>query len=157
MNRELPWLVEYGNILTLNTTWRFFSPNPLIRTVEYKTYEYENDIPTEQEFLFPEPPKGLLQSLFNREKYNRTLNYSMLITSREEWAQAYLSKLLCRMHPKADEIAVFQVHREFMPIEKARFMQDYRSLMKTKRRRVADFQCQPEVTDEVTYEVSDEI
>lgn len=144
LSRELPVLVEYGNILTINTTWRFFSPNPLIRTIEYKTYNYKQglNVPVEKEYLFPEPPEGFIESLLGREKYNRTLNYSMLISSRPEWAEAFLSKVLCEKHQEVDEIAVFQVHREFEPIEKARVMNSrYDSLVRVKKRRVADFTC----------------
>lgn len=137
--RRLPILVEYGNLLAINTTWRFFSPNPLIKTVEYETYEYDDfyDVIKSESHLFPESVSGV----GGREAFNRTMNYAMIASSRADWAQELLGPLLCKKHPNADEIAIYQVRNDLMAIEKAQLYENSDLLFEKIKERVTDIQC----------------
>lgn len=138
----MPLLSAYGNLLGLNTTWRFFSPNPLIRTIEYTFYSYDEDsqnYDASKVWQFPES----LEAIGSRESYNRLLNFAMLAAATPEWATALLGPILCRKHQQADVIAVYQVRTEFLPIERARLMQaSGENLYFRHRDKVADLDCE---------------
>ena len=139
LSRELPWLTEYGNLLFINTTWRFFSPNPLIRTVEYRTYRFDEDdnVVSSTEKSFPSADYAWGE----RETYNRTLNFAMIASSRAEWAQQLLGPVLCRQNPQADEITVTQIRRDFYALEKARLMGPGIPLFELKKQNLTTVVC----------------
>lgn len=140
--REMPFLSFYGNLLGLNTTWRFFSPNPLIRTVEYTVYSYDESAETFEASKVWQYPESV-EAVGNRETFNRLLNFAMLAANTAEWANALLGPILCRKHVSADVIALYQVKTEFLPIEKARMMQaSGESLYTRHKEQVADIHCE---------------
>lgn len=138
-NRELPLLSTYGNLLAINTTWRFFSPNPLIKTVEYETYKYDDNynVIETKEYKFPLS----VEDIGGREAYNRTLNYAMIAVGHPDWAYQLLGPVLCRKHPEVDEIAIYQLRRDYVPIEKAQILESYEKLYEVIRDRVTDVSC----------------
>ncbi len=75
--RELaPVVVTFGNFFGLNTTWRFFSPNPAVRVLEYDLYT--RDAAGNLQSVTFRHPRHLREEKF-RGVYNRKLNKLLVL------------------------------------------------------------------------------
>ena len=129
LSRQASWILfPYGNFLGLNTTWRFFSPNPIINLLEFEAYGYndEGDVDFEKVGRLPDS----MDMVYSRESYNRLMNFAMLASSREKHFKGILKHYFCGQYPEADEIAFFHVEYVLPSIEKARIQTgDFESLV----------------------------
>jgi len=108
-------VVTYGNFFGLNTTWRFFSPDPNVRLFEYDTYTRDADGKLRGEsFRYP----NTLVEEPSREIFNRKMNNEMYLIARNILDKT-LGPLICRWHPKAETIAVYLKGRVFPSLEKS--------------------------------------
>src|SRR5437867_2035354 len=79
--RNLTLIPQYGNLFGLNTTWRFFSPNPLIRLLEYDVFYRDKD--GQLQMTSHQYPSMADHEL--REIYNRKMTNGMFMLSRGEY------------------------------------------------------------------------
>jgi hypothetical protein len=110
-------IVVYGNLFGLNTTWRFFSPDPSVRLFEYDAFSRDSDGKLHGESY--RYPKTLAEEP-SREIFNRKMNNEMYVVARS-MVDKTLGPLLCRRHPEAETLAVFMKGRNFPTIEKSVF------------------------------------
>ena len=109
-------VVRYGNLIGFNNTWRFFSPNPLIRLLEYDIFTRGQN--GQLHFLLSgRYPRSFNQEP-NREIYNRKLDSGMYLMMQNK-VPVTIGRVLCRQYANADTIAIYLRGREFPPIEKA--------------------------------------
>lgn len=114
-------IVEYGNLFGLNTTWRFFSPNPAVRLIEYDVFKKDQDGQYQSEsFRYP---KKVDDEKFH-ETYNRKINNGMYVVGRGIVNET-LGPALCRAHPGAQTIALYSKGRIFPSIEKAKLQGEH--------------------------------
>ena len=133
-------ITSYGNFLGVNTTWRFFSPNPLIQTIFYEAVAYseDGDVTFHLEKRFPEP--GVEVS--SRESLNRMMSSAMMTSGRIDLIDPILKPFLCARHPKADQIFVYAVQYKLPSIDKARILGGDREDLTTKERTaITNFKC----------------
>ena len=116
--RHWSWVTNYGNLFGFNTTWRFFSPNPLIRVLEYDVFyrDQTGDLQMSS-FQYPKP----LSQEPSREVYNRKMTNGMFMLSRGDHFDKTLGVKLCSWHPRAETIAIYTKGRVFPSVEKSRF------------------------------------
>jgi hypothetical protein len=113
-------LLPYANILGLNTTWRFFSPNPNLQTMYYQALGYNDagEVIFEANKSFPE--KGV--EAHNAESFNRLMSASMMVSARPELFDQILTPYLCRRHPEAQEIYIYFLRNQMPSLDKAKIM-----------------------------------
>jgi hypothetical protein len=129
--------VNYGNTLGLNTTWRFFSPNPMIQMLEYELTDSSGDT---EGVPYRYPVSKAVEG--SRESYNRKLNNSMYMMENPEFLREFLGPFLCKKHPGAHGLRVYSVRREFPTLEIAQsYSSDRESLEKLTRVAVGDVNC----------------
>lgn len=132
---------KYGTAIGVHTTWRFFSPNPLIKTLEYRVIGSPDDS-SEVVHRFPQD----VAEVKNREGYNRVMNYSMFMAMSRETLEKHLNVHLCKKWPKATAIEYEIVGNEFSPIERAqRDGYDRSMLLKQVRSNAGELECRREV------------
>jgi hypothetical protein len=119
VNRVLsPIIVPYGSFLGVNTTWRFFSPNPLVRLLVYEVFSRNADGVLEgKTYRYPRT----LQEEGLRETFNRKFSNSMFMMARLEYITDVLRPSLCKWHPEAETIAISMTGRVLSSIEKTKF------------------------------------
>lgn len=121
-----PVLAPYANALGLNTSWRFFSPEPSPTIF----FVYDADMtdggvmaPKDQfwrdrGFITgrwpPENPKGMI-----KENVKRLVYHSRFATMSRDRVEKFMGSLLCRFFPKAQTVSVRAVMREIPSIEKS--------------------------------------
>lgn len=133
--------VNYGNLLGINTTWRFFSPNPLIRMFEYEVVE--NDAYAEyavevERHRWP----ASVEAVGTREGFNRRLSYAMIMMANQLYLREILAPYLCRFHPLAKALNFYAVHREFPSVEKAQtYVSGREDLEKMDRMGLGEYPC----------------
>lgn len=134
-----PLITEYGNLLGINTTWRFFSPNPLIRYMEYTVYNHDaekNLVGEVHRF-----PRHFSEEPFF-ENFSRKLNNAMLMMNQVTFLREKFSKIMCGWHPGAETIAVASRGRIVPNIEKSQLFEGGReSLGEVRSSPVAEFDC----------------
>jgi hypothetical protein len=138
-----PVFSGYGNFLGVNNTWRFFSPNPNLRILEYdaRTYDEESDVSREETHRFPES----YEAVGNREGYNRRLNFAMMVSGHFQALDKIMAPLLCKLQPWAQEISIYHLHREFPSVEKANtYGAGRESLSEVRRIHLRDVDCHSE-------------
>ncbi len=109
-------VVPYGNLIGFNNTWRFFSPNPLIRLLEYDVFT--RDSSGNLRLLTSGRYPRRLEHEGNREVYNRKLNSGMFLMIQNK-VPVTIGRVLCRQYANADTIAIYLRGRVFPEIEKA--------------------------------------
>ncbi len=110
--------MAYGNFFGLNTTWRFFSPTPAVRLLEYDVFKKDQNGKLQSEsFRYP---RKLNEEKF-QEIYNRKVNNEMYVTARE-LLPVTLGPQLCKWHKGAETIAIYVKGRTFPTIEKSRHL-----------------------------------
>ena|SRR6185437_491784 len=131
-------LVVYGNFFGINTTWRFFSPDPNVRLLEYDAFTRGDDGHLHGEsFRYPK----VLAEEPSHEIYNRKMNNEMYVIVRD-MVDKTLGPRLCRWHPKAETIAVYITGRVFPTIEKSVFLGPHvRDLGEVRRDYLMDVNC----------------
>jgi hypothetical protein len=135
--------LNYGNFLGINTTWRFFSPNPLIRILEYEVID-SNGNSDNVVHKYPISPKAD----GSRESYNRQLNYAMYMMSNNDHLRDFLTPFLCRRHPEASSLTYYSVQREMPTVERAAQRSSSReNLEKLTRTNLGEFLCRPPETE----------
>jgi hypothetical protein len=117
--RKLSWAIEdYGNFLGINTTWRFFSPNPLVRRIEYQVFSRaKNGELVGKKYLYP----NLVAQEKSRETHNRKFAHGLIMYINPMLLKKTFGPYLCRLHPEAETIAVNAKGREFSSLEKSIF------------------------------------
>ena len=98
-SRQAPnFMLHYTNTLGLNTTWQFFSPNPMgERYLEYTIYSASN----KEDFSDHHwPPRAKIR----QEKKNRLFTHSLYSTANEQHTRDVFIPWLCRKHPTAFSI-----------------------------------------------------
>lgn len=136
--------LNYGNVLGINTTWRFFSPNPLIHMFEYEVVTAEgNEADAEGNVIKHRYPESV-ESAGSREGFNRRLNQVMFMMADPQHLNDFMAPYLCKQHPKATGLSFYSVSREFPTVETARTYESRReSLEKLKRRFIVNVDCHP--------------
>jgi hypothetical protein len=149
--RELaPVVVNYGNLFGFNTTWRFFSPNPMVRVLEYDLYTRDAAGSLQSETF--RHPRLLKEERF-REVYNRKLNNGMYMMGQPEKLKLIMGPWLCRQHPQAETISVYARGLVLPTMEKSQLMGamsgsfDRQQLGEVQRQQIIDIECNtPEET-----------
>lgn len=109
-----PILRPYGDMLAINTPWRFFAPNP--GRQRYVEVEFSGP---GQDSTMTWPPKdrdGLLT-----ENYNRRTYHSILTTATYERIEKYFVPWVCQDHPAIDGFTMRVVTVAIPTIERANF------------------------------------
>src|SRR6185437_7677907 len=88
-------IVQYGNLIGCNNTWRFFSPNPLIRLLEYDVFTRDQN--GELHLLTSGRYPRKLEAEPNREVYNRKLNSGMYLMIQNK-VPVTIGRVLCRQY-----------------------------------------------------------
>lgn len=128
---------KYGTGFGIHTTWRFFSPNPLIKNLEYRVIG-SPDNSSEVIHRYPQD----VNEVKNRESFNRVMNYAMFMTISRETLEKHLNRHLCEKWPKATSIEYEIVGNEFSPIERAqRDGYDRSMLLKQVRSNAGEVPC----------------
>ncbi len=124
--RMAPYLTPYANFFQLNTTWRFFAPDPTPNVF----YEYEvirrdwldNEWDESEDWEdFAKPirwPPDDYKGFFT-ENYNRLVYHSRFVTLTEQRTGQFLVPFLCRRHPEAGGISVQSVTEKVPSIDRA--------------------------------------
>src|SRR5690606_40348478 len=125
-----------------NTTWRFFSPNPNVKFIEYEIFSRNAAGELEaRTFQYPSQQDRELSV----EIYNRKITNAMFVIARPEMHTALLQPYMCRLHPEAEQIAVYVKGRRFDSLEKSRLQGDSRSEIGTiEKIYVTDLYCEAE-------------
>jgi hypothetical protein len=134
-------LVPYGNFLGLHTTWRFFSPNPQMRFLEYEALGFndQGDISYSYRARFPEKGKDVI----SRESFNRMMNFAMIVSGRPDLQRSILKPVLCARNSKAETIYLYNLGHQIENIERARLSGGPREAISTLDRiEVGSFKCQ---------------
>ncbi len=140
-----PVMTTYGNFLGFNTTWRFFSPNPMIRYMEYTIF-YRDSSKKLVSSTHRYPRVYTEEKFF--ENYSRKLNNSMYMMMHKDHLRDNFGKILCRWHPDAEVISVAARGRVFPNIEKSQLIRGDRSeLGEVQSQTVTDVHCKPEVEE----------
>lgn len=110
-------LIPYANVLGLNTSWNFFSPDPAhVMYFEYSVTR--KDQPVEEEsptyYIPPEKDHGPFGNAKRRIMYS--MRYVVLDQRRVD---AILGPWLCRKHPEAYQIHVEHKIETIPPIDEA--------------------------------------
>lgn len=127
----------YGTALGLHTTWRFFSPNPLLKVLEYRVVGSKTES-AETRHRFPEDVK----EAGNREGFNRLMTYAMYMAQSKETLEAHLQPYLCAKWPDATSIEYEILGNEFPAIERAQKIGlDREMLMKQVRQPAGELEC----------------
>ena len=125
----------YGSLLGFNTTWRFFSPNPSLSTVEYTALKDGEEL---RQKKYPDS----VEEVGNRDSFNRLMNYAIFMAARREFLEKYLHPYICKINPDADAIAYSIVTNRFPTIEKAQLEASAREDMTERVRNPAgEFGC----------------
>jgi len=112
------YLAPYANMLALNTTWNFFSPDPA-HTMYFKYvayFENENGETTKEpieEYIPNTKNEVVLQSSRRRVLYY--MRYMILDTQRIE---KVLSKWLCRKNPGATRVYIEHIIEQIPPLDR---------------------------------------
>ncbi len=124
LSRQIsPWLAPYANTFGLNTSWRFFSPEPspavyfiydAIDEQKIKNFWHEREFVTGS--WPPLTPKGMWT-----ENIKRLVYHSRFTTSSQERTEVFFGSLLCRFYPEAGTISVRTIIKEIPSLEKAKF------------------------------------
>lgn len=140
-----PVVTTYGNLLGMNTTWRFFSPNPMIRYMEYTVF-YRDANKRLMSSVYRYPRIYTEEKFF--ENYSRKLNNSMYMMMHKDHLRDNFGKILCSWHPEAEVISVAARGRVFPNIEKSQLISGGRSeLGEVQTQSVVDIQCKPEAEE----------
>lgn len=135
-----PVYTTYGNLIGLNTTWRFFSPNPILDRIEYEAIGYDESGAVSYQVTRTFPDRNF--DVHSRESFNRMMNLAAVYAAKEELSDNYLAPWLCRRHPKADEIYLYIIRTALPNIEKAKFLiGDRDSLAETNRFLLRSYKC----------------
>lgn len=140
-----PVVVTYGSFFGFNTTWRFFSPNPLIRIMQYEVFSRNEDGNlVGQIFQYPRS----LEEEGSRENFNRKLTNSMFMMMREEYMRDILGPKICSWHPGAEIISFSMRGRVLPSIEKSKFMGSVREeISEIQTQHLTDVNCSRELEE----------
>jgi hypothetical protein len=133
------WISPYGNQFGFNTTWRFFSPNPAVKVLEYDVFTRDINGELQGEtFRFPQN----LEQEDSRENFNRKMNFSMYMMSRNELLEKVLGPRLCQMHPGAESVSISMRGHEQPTIESSKFQgSERKNIGQTKTHYLTDVSC----------------
>ncbi len=141
-------ITPYANILGLNTSWNFFSPDPA-HTMFLKYRVWFNDLDSKEEkepiegFLPPEKEKIVLDSSERRFLY--AMRFLILDTDR---MKSILGPWLCRQHPGAVLVKMEHI-LEPIPILDRAELGESREIEGRKLMELS-FECQSSGEDEVS-------
>lgn len=131
---------RYGSTLGINTTWRFFSPNPNLSTVEYEVIGMDHE-PEVHRY----PPS--VAAVGSREAYNRLMNYAIYMAAGSRYLEDFLHPTLCKMHPGAAALSYYVISNRFPTIESAQLRASSREDLSVKTRsRAGEFSCDEDST-----------
>ncbi len=112
---------DYGNLLGLNTTWQFFSPNPgAMKYIDYDVIVEKEDEFDIKNYQFP--PQGSQRNL--KPNHSRLFYFAVRMVSSGENISRFFIPYLCRKHPEATSIAIKTVEKRILPIERVKLAQD---------------------------------
>lgn len=114
--RELGrYFVDYANIFSLNTSWRFFSPTP--GSIFYLEYAFNYPDGEESEsYLLPEKRADTTIS----DSYQRRMYAVRFLSLTPERMERYMAPWLCRKDPKAESVTIRQTLGEIQNVERHR-------------------------------------
>ncbi|MEK6554565.1 MAG: hypothetical protein AABZ31_04945 [Bdellovibrionota bacterium] len=125
----------YGSSIGMNTTWRFFSPNPALSTVEYEVVR-SGEEPERHRY-----PESVAQ-VGSREAFNRLMNFAIFMAANREYLEKYLHPYICKLHPEAEQISYYVITNKFPTIENAQLRASSREDLSVKARNGAgEFDC----------------
>jgi len=141
--RKLSFIYEaYGNFFGMNTTWRFFSPNPLVRRVSYEVFSRNSKGALEGHS--ENYPQRVDQENF-RETHNRKFAHGLILITRLDILKNTFAPYICRKHPGAESVAFYAEGRELPTIESAQFFREDRAnLGDIQKNYLLDVSCKPE-------------
>jgi hypothetical protein len=128
-------IATYGSTIGMNTTWRFFSPNPSLSTVEYEVVKSGHE---PEKFRYP----ASVEQVGSREAFNRLMNFAIFMAASRETLERFLHPYICKMHPDAEQIAYYIITNKFPTIENAQLRASSREDLSIKSRNPAgEFDC----------------
>ena len=128
-------IATYGSTIGMNTTWRFFSPNPSLSTVEYEVVKSGHE---PEKFRYP----ASVEQVGSREAFNRLMNFAIFMAATRENLEKFLHPYICKMHPDAEQIAYYIITNKFPTIENAQLRASSREDLSVKARNPAgEFDC----------------
>lgn len=107
--RKLPrYLIEYANLLNLNTSWRFFSPTP--GPTFYFEYEaFNENQPEGMGQLLYWPPPSTSNFFFNQWNWMRGLNSVRYFALYPDHIENFFVDWVCRQSPTATAVSITQI------------------------------------------------
>lgn len=114
-------LTFYANIIGLNSTWNFFSPDPA--NSMYLRVSLLNDDDYREEF-YP-PGKEKFEPSGNQRRFLYFVRYMIVDPSRID---TFLIPWFCKTHPGVERISVDFVIQPVPSLDKARFVMDMSDL-----------------------------
>ena len=119
-----PLFTTYASTLGMNTTWQFFSPNPMPH--RYLSYTFSSSETAEEADKVIEgededhywPPRD--RSQIWRENYNRQVYHSVVTTVLRDKTPTHLIPWLCQRHPGAVSISLYAHAKQLPSIERAK-------------------------------------
>ncbi len=104
---------QWGNLLVLNTSWNFFSPDPA--HIMYFEYQYTNLDASQSRGVFP--PEGVMGTRDLRHRRDLyMMRYLALDPAR---IQNLLGPWLCRQNPQANDMHLTHYVKLIKPLEKS--------------------------------------
>lgn len=119
LSRMAPhFMISYASTLGLNTTWQFFSPNPMgERYLEYEIHTENEPAFDDEQYYHYWPPKA--ESGMARENRNRAFYHSLFSTLNSNNIEEIFIPWACRRHPEALSISIRGETRSLPSIEVA--------------------------------------
>lgn len=112
------YLTPYANALSLNSTWNFFSPDPVHTMYLHYRVDYESKESTEG-YLPPEKDQLVVDS--SRRRFLYAMRFLLLDSTRFE---TLLGPYLCRQNPGASKISIRHVLETLPSLDKAVALRD---------------------------------
>lgn len=116
-----PYLTSYANVIGLNSSWNFFSPDPA--NSMYLRVSLLNGDDYHEEF-YP-PGKEKFEWSGNQRRFLYFVRYMLVDPSRIE---SFLIPWFCKTHPGTERISVDFVIQPIPSLDKARFVMDLADL-----------------------------
>jgi hypothetical protein len=108
---------SYGNLLALNTTWQFFSPNPgAIKYINYDVIKEQDADFNISTFQFPPQDDKHLW----KDNKGRLFYFTVRMISSSQNMSQFLIPFLCRKHSDADSIVIKAIEKNIPNIESAK-------------------------------------
>jgi hypothetical protein len=116
---------QYASSLGVQSSWRFFAPNPAIRRyLDIEVIPFDNE---EESYFVQWPPED--REKYWSNAYSRRLYHSIKTSASEELVETYFKPWFCREHPKAHRFVVNVINHQVPHIEQAQLEESENSFV----------------------------